>query len=76
MAKLYNKYLDNKYIHYNNPAYMDFFIDSLMLSLCRLQVYYTTTILNDINYSNDYYKLSDDVGKDPILINEKIRESY
>jgi len=75
MAKLYNKYLDNKYIHYNNPAYMDFFIEFFDDYLYAGSKYITRQLLlNDINYYNDYYKLSDDVGKDPILINEKIRE--
>lgn len=75
MNKLYDKYLNNKYIHYYNPAYMDFFIQFFDDYIYAGSKFITRQLLlNDINFSNDYYKLSDDLGKDPLLINEKIRE--
>lgn len=73
--KLYEKYLSGEYVHYNNIAYMDFinyFFDSY---LYRASKYISQSVLhNDINEQKNCLKLLDDMGKDPILVNERIRE--
>ena len=74
-SKVYQKYLETPYVHYNNPAYMDFigifFEDYLYSGSKKI----TKGILyQDINELNNYYKLLDDLGKDPLLQNEIIRE--
>jgi thiol-disulfide isomerase/thioredoxin len=73
--KLYNKYLNSEYIFYNNIAYMEFFNDffdgylySGMGKVPRSVLY------ENINEKRDYYKLLDEMGKDPLFVNEKIRE--
>lgn len=73
--KLYRKYLDSRYIFYNNIAYMDFF-DSFFKNYL-----YTGTrkiphqiLYENININRDYYKLLDAMGKEPVLVNERIRE--
>lgn len=71
---LYNKYLNNDYILYNNPAYMDFFsafyndypFVSQAIDLDRLMIC--------INDSADYRMLFNEYGKDKFLVNERIRE--
>ncbi|MDD3281701.1 MAG: redoxin domain-containing protein [Bacteroidales bacterium] len=73
--RLYIKYLDNKYVHYHNPAYMDFFTAFFNSYLYTGSKQITKEILyQDINHLNNYFKLLDDMGKDPILVNEIIRE--
>jgi thiol-disulfide isomerase/thioredoxin len=73
--KLYRKYLDSRYIFYNNIAYMDFFdnfFDGYLYSGTRKiprQILY-----ENINNNPNYYKLLDEMGKEPVLINERIRE--
>jgi thiol-disulfide isomerase/thioredoxin len=75
MQKLYDKYLNNKYIHYHNPAYMDFFIQCYDNYIYAGSKYITRKLLlYDINQLNDYYTLSNDLGKDPYLLNEMVRE--
>ena len=73
--KLYNKYLDNEYIFYNNIAYIDFlknFFEGYLYSGTRK---IPRKILHEnINEKRDYYSLLDAMGKDPFLVNEKIRE--
>lgn len=74
-AKLYANYLDNKYIYYNNPAYMDFFTGFFNNYLyCGSKQITRNLLIEDINLTNDYFKLLDDLGKDPLLVNEIIRE--
>ncbi|MBP7101722.1 MAG: redoxin domain-containing protein [Bacteroidales bacterium] len=73
--RIYIKYLDNKYIHYHNPAYIDFFTAFFNNYLYSGSKQITKEILHqDINHLNNYFKLLDDMGKDPILVNEIIRE--
>ena len=74
-SKIYHKYLETPYVYYNNPAYMDFiglfFEDYLYSGSKKI----TKGILyQDINELNNYAKLLDDLGKDPLLQNEIIRE--
>jgi thiol-disulfide isomerase/thioredoxin len=74
-AKVYAEYLSSPYVFYDNPAYMDFlmlFFENYLYSGSR-QI--TKGILHqDINELNSYAKLLDDLGKDPLLRNEIIRE--
>ncbi len=73
--KLYDKYLDSRYVFYNNIAYMDFFDQffegHLYAGTTKIpkKVFY-----ENINDKRNYYKLLDEMGKDPALVNEKIRE--
>ena len=73
--KLYKKYLDNDYIFYNNTAYMEFldnFFDGyLYAGMGKIP---RRVLYENINETRDYYKLLDEMGKDPLLVNEKIRE--
>jgi thiol-disulfide isomerase/thioredoxin len=73
--KLYRKYLDSRYIFYNNIAYMDFFDNFFEGYL------YTGTqkiphqiLYENINMNQNYYKLLDEMGKEPVLVDERIRE--
>lgn len=74
-AKIYSKYLETPYVFYDNPAYMEFldlFFENYLYSGTRQL---TKGILRqDINELNSYPKLLDDLGKDPLLRNEIIRE--
>ncbi len=73
--KLYSKYLDDKYIYYNNPAYMDFFTSFFDNFLYNNTKYITKkTLYHSINDLNNYFRLLDELGKDPMLVNEAIRE--
>ena len=73
--KIYNKYLDNDYVFYNNVAYMEFlngFFEKYLYSgnqKIPLKILY-----ENINEKRDYYRLLDAMGKDPFLVNERIRE--
>ena len=74
-AKLYDKYLNTKYIFYNNTAYMEFFdlfFEEYLYAGSRKVT--KPMLYQAINEKNDYYKLLDDMGKDPFLVNEVIRE--
>ncbi|MDR1793551.1 MAG: TlpA family protein disulfide reductase [Bacteroidales bacterium] len=72
---LYEKYFNNDYIFYKNDSYMDFFNEFFDNYLYTGTKKFTRQMLfEDINQRADYLKLLDDLGKDPLLINEKIRE--
>jgi len=73
--KVYDKYLNTKYIFYNSTAYMDFFdhfFDEYLYAGSRKVT--KQMLYQDINEKCDYYKLLDNLGKDPVLRNEVIRE--
>ncbi len=73
--KIYTKYLNNKYIYYYNPAYMDFFIAFFQNYIHSGSKQITKNILHqNINNIANYYELLDNLGKDPLLANEIIRE--
>jgi thiol-disulfide isomerase/thioredoxin len=74
-SKLYDKYLNSPYIYYNNTAYMDFFNSFFENYLYAGTRKITHQVLyQNINGERNYYKLLDEMGKDPVLLNEKIRE--
>lgn len=71
---LYQKYFDNDYILYNNPAYM-----SLFNQYYENYLYYSPHISKEvldrtINDSPDYPALFNEVGRDPKLTNARLRE--
>lgn len=73
--KVFKKYLETPYVYYENPAYMDFidmFFEDYLYS--GTQKITKAMLYQDINEQNNYYKLLDDLGKDPLLKNEIIRE--
>ena len=73
--KMYDKYLDNPDIFYNNVAYMDFFDHFFENYLYAGTRKISKKILyENINEHRNYFKLLDEMGKDPVLVNEKIRE--
>jgi hypothetical protein len=72
---LYKKHLNNEYVFYKNDAYMEFFNDFFENYLYAGTNKLTRQMLFEhINHKADYFKLLDDMGKDPLLVNEKIRE--
>ena len=71
---LYEKYFDNDYILYNNPAYM-----SLFNQFYEGYLYYSPYVSKElldrtINESPDYTTLFNEVGRDPKLANARLRE--
>ena len=73
-AFLYEKYFDNDYILYNNPAYM-----SLFNQYYDGYLYYSPYISKDllsrtINETPDYPTLFNEAGRDPKLTNARLRE--
>lgn len=73
--KIYNQYLTDNYIHYNNIAYMEFFNNFFDKYLYGTSKYIEKSMLyNNINNKRNSYRLLDALGKDPILVNEVIRE--
>ena len=73
-GKLYHKYLDNDYILYNNPNYMEFFnsfYDDYVFSSLKIN---RENVLISINDSVDYRMLFNELGRDEFLVNERIRE--
>ena len=72
--QLYQKYFDNDYILYNNPAYM-----SLFNQFYEGYLYYSPYISKEaldrnINETPDYPTLFNEVGRDPKLANARLRE--
>lgn len=73
-AYLYEKYFDNDYILYNNPAYM-----SLFNQYYDGYLYYSPYISKEllsrtINETPDYPTLFNEAGRDPKLTNARLRE--
>ena len=71
---IYEKYFDNDYILYNNPAYM-----SLFNQFYDGYLYYSPYISKDllsrtINETPDYPTLFNEAGRDPKLTNARLRE--
>ena len=71
---LYQKYVDNDNILYNNPAYM-----SLFNQFYEGYLYYSPYVSKElldrtINETPDYLTLFNEVGRDPKLANARLRE--
>lgn len=71
---LYHKYLDNEYVLYENPAYMNFFYEFYAEYLTSSPKIDQKELLKSINEDGLYRSLFNVVGKDSYLVNEKIRE--
>lgn len=71
---LYYKYLDNEYLLYDNPAYMNFFYEFYAEYLTTSPKIDQKELLKCINEVGLYRPLFNLVGQDPNLVNEKIRE--
>ena len=72
--KLYQKYLDNDHILYNNPNYMELFnsfYDDYVFMSPKINLEQVLVCIND---SADYRMLFNELGKDEFLVNERIRE--
>ena len=66
--------MDNEYILYDNPAYMTFFhsfYDNYLYTSSRISKDILTKYINE---NPDYLGIFNEVGKDPFLVNERIRE--
>ena len=71
---LYAKYLDNEYVLYDNPAYMSFlngFYSHYLLSSPRIG---QAVFEHAINEEGNFLSLFNAIGKDPLLVNERLRE--
>lgn len=72
--KVYDKYFDNDYILYDNPAYMllfNYYYDNYLYLSPRIS---KATLDLNINEKCDYLGLFNAVGKDFSLVNERLRE--
>lgn len=72
--KFYNKYFDNDYLLYNNPAYMMLFMQSYTGYLYNSKHIAKSMLSKTINESPDYLTLFNEAGRDPMLTNERLRE--
>ena len=71
---LYRKYLDNEYVLYDNPAYMNFFNTFYDHYFTKSSKISTLELRKCINEEGTLLSLFNLVGKDPLLVNERIRE--
>ena len=72
--QLYEKYFDNEYLLYDNPAYMNFFNGFYDQYLLNSHFINQSILGKYINDQPDYLALFNEVGRDPLLVNERIRE--
>ena len=72
--RLFEKYLNNEYILYDNPAYMAFFKDFYNSYLYSSTAISKDILRNNINIKPDYNALFNELGKIGFLKNERIRE--
>ncbi|MDR3048096.1 MAG: redoxin domain-containing protein [Bacteroidales bacterium] len=70
----FSQYLDNDYILYDNPAYMSVFKDFYHQYLYNSPHISKQILSQYINETADYPALFNAVGRDPFLVNERIRE--
>lgn len=72
--EIYNKYFDNDFILYDNPAYMtlfNYYYDNYLYLSPRIS---KEVLDKAINENCNYLDLFNGVGKDYSLVNEKLRE--
>lgn len=72
--QMYEKYFDNEYLLYDNPAYMNFFNGFYDQYLLNSHFINQSILGKYINDQPDYLALFNEVGRDPLLVNERIRE--
>ena len=71
---LYAKYLNNDYVLYENPSYMSFlnsFYDNYLLTSPRIG---KEILEHAINEEGNFLSVFNAIGKDPLLVNEQLRE--
>ena len=71
---LYAKYLDNEYVLYDNPSYMAFingFYSNYLLTSPKIG---KAVLEHVVNEEGNFLSLFNAIGKDPLLVNEKLRE--
>ena len=71
---LYAKYLDNDYVLYENPAYMSFLNGSYSNYLLTSPRIGKELLTHAINEEGNFLSLFNAIGKDPLLVNERLRE--
>ncbi len=67
-------HLKNLPFLYENPRYMDFFNQFFQNFLLTSNLIKKQDLIQTINFSPDYYAITDTLGKDSILRNEVLRE--
>lgn len=72
--RIYRDYFDNDRILYNNPAYMMLFNENYAGYLYNSRYISKHLLTETINEEPDYLKLFNEIGRDPQLTNERIRE--
>ncbi|MBR4136517.1 MAG: TlpA family protein disulfide reductase [Bacteroidales bacterium] len=73
-TRIYNRYFNNDRILYNNPAYMALFTNYYTGYLYNSKYISKDLLSQTINEEPDYLTLFNEVGRDPMLVNERIRE--
>ena len=71
---LYAKYLDNDYVLYDNPTYMSFLNDFYSNRFLTSPLIGQAILEHAINEEGNFLSLFNAVGKDPLMVNEKLRE--
>lgn len=71
---IYNRYFNNDYILYNNPAYMNLFNSNYENYLYNSRYISKDLLTQTINEKADYLTLFNEAGRDPMLVNERVRE--
>lgn len=73
-TRIYQNYFNNDRILYNNPAYMALFTNYYTGYLYNSKYITKDLLSTTINEDPDYLTLFNEVGRDPLLVNERIRE--
>ncbi len=72
--RIYEHYFDNDKILYNNPAYMALFTNYYTGYLYNSKYISKDLLTETINEKPDYLTLFNQAGRDPMMVNERIRE--
>ncbi|MBN2174868.1 MAG: TlpA family protein disulfide reductase [Bacteroidales bacterium] len=72
--QVFQKYLKDKPGYYNNPEYMEFCREFFNGYLENNKWISNIDLKTAINYSGNYHAIIDTLGKDTLLVNERIRE--
>jgi peroxiredoxin len=73
-AKIFQTYLENRPVLYYNPEYMSFFGQYFNGYLLNNKQISQSDLRNTINIQDSYVALLDTLGKDSMLVNERIRD--
>jgi len=72
--RIYENYFNNDRILYNSPAYMGLFTNYYTGYLYNSKYISKDLLSTTINEKPDYLTLFNEVGRDPMLVNERTRE--